>query len=372
MTAAADREVHVVLPGGVHDAGSPSGGNVYDLRVCQELAREHGWHVRPTAVPGTWPQPSPAACAALDRALAAMPDGAVVLLDGLVACGVPGTVVPHASRLALAVLVHLPLADETGLPPALAADLTERERATLRAAAAVVVTSRWAAGRIAGHGLDAARVHVAEPGTDAAPLAPGTDGASGLLCVASVTPRKGQDLLVEALSQLGDRTVTCVLAGPLDRDPGYVARLRDRLDQLGMRGRVRLAGPLGGPDLEAAYRAADLVVLVSWTETYGMAVAEALARGIPVLASDAGALPDTLGLAPDGTRPGLLVPAGDVPALATALRRWLDEPDLRERLRRSAQYRRGILGGWEHTARHLHGVLEQLGRMPAPGTPVAP
>ena len=100
------------------------------------------------------------------------------------------------------------------------------------------------------------------------------------------------------------------------------------------RDRVRLTGPRTGDALDAAYAAADLLVLPSRAETYGMVVTEALARGIPVLAADAGGVPETLGHDPDGHVPGILVPAGDVSALKAALLRWMDEPLLRSGLRR--------------------------------------
>lgn len=348
--------LHAVLPGGIDDPAAPSGGNAYDRRACRELAA-FGWDVRAVLVDGAWPQPDRAACEGLHRALSAVGDGGIVLVDGLVGCAAPEVVVAHARRLHLAVLVHLPLADETGLPPALAADLDARERAVLRAAAAVVVTSAAAAGRLARHGLDGGRVHVAEPGVDRAPLAAGSPTGTALLCVASITPRKAHDVLVEALALL-DRPVSCLLAGPLDRAPGHVADLRERIRRHGLD--VRLAGPLAGAALDAAYHRADLAVLVSWTETYGMAVTEALARGVPVVVSDAGALPATLGHAPGGGRPGLVVPPGDAVALAEGLRRWCDEPGLRETLRHAARERRAILPGWDETARSLHAVLHRL------------
>jgi glycosyltransferase involved in cell wall biosynthesis len=364
-----DRDLHVVLPGDVADPGSPSGGNAYGLRICDELRRgdhggDRGWRVHRTDLPGAWPQPDPAARVALAGLLSAIPDGTVVLLDGLVGCGVPDIVAPAARRLRLAVLVHLPLADETGLPPELAAELAERERVTLRAAQAVLVTSPSAARGLARHGLDPGRIHVATPGVDPAPLATGTDGASRLLCVASITPRKGQDLVVDALAQLADRPWTLVCAGPLQRAPGYVEALRARIARFGLTDRVLLTGPLAGDRLAAQYDAADLAVLVSWVETYGMVVTEALARGIPVLATATGALPDTLGHAPDGSRPGLLVDPGDQQGVVDALRQWFDDPSLRYRLKRSAVGRRAILDGWEHTAHQLHVVLDRLRQEP--------
>jgi glycosyltransferase involved in cell wall biosynthesis len=349
------RTVHVVVPADIDDPVRPSGGNAYDRRVCRALPAT-GRTVREIAVAGTWPEPDAAARTELHRRLAAVPDGADVLLDGLVACAVPDVLAPHADRLRLVVLVHLPLGDEVGLPPAVAADRTARERTTVHLAAAVVATSRWAARRLAEvHALD--RVHVVPPGVEPAPLGIAAEAGGRLLCVGSITPTKGQDLLVEALARIADRTWTCRLVGPLVRDAAHVAAVRGLVERHGLRDRVELAGPRTGPALDEVYAAADLLVLPSRAESYGMVVTEALARGIPVVAAAVDGVPETLGRAPDGTVPGLLVPPDDVAALAAALGRWLDEPQLRRTARAAARERRGALTGWEVTARCLAEVL---------------
>ncbi|MBW8481326.1 glycosyltransferase family 4 protein [Actinomadura sp. PM05-2] len=342
----------MVLPGGVDDPAAPSGGNVYDRRVCDELVRL-GRPVHEIVAPGGWPRPGPAAREHLAGALAALPAGAPVLLDGLVACGVPELLEPHAGRLRLAVLVHLPLADETGLTGREAADLDARERAVLHAAGLTVATSGWAARRLADHhGLPAGRVHAVPPGTDAAPLAPATADGTRLLCLASVTPRKGQDVLVQALASIADLPWTCECAGPLGRDLGYVARLRRLIERRGLGGRVLLTGPRPRTRLGRA----DLLVLPSRAETFGMAVTEALARGVPAVASEVGGVPEALGDGP----PGLLVPPGDDRALAAALRRWLTEPGLRAALRTAARARRAALPTWADAARRLDAVVDLL------------
>jgi glycosyltransferase involved in cell wall biosynthesis len=346
--------LHFVVPGDIDDPDVPSGGNVYDRRLCRALA-DAGRPVREIAAPGAWPRPGAAARAGLGRSLDALPAGTAVLMDGLVACGVPDVVVPHATRLRLAVLVHMPLIDEGD------EHLDALERDTLRAAAAVVATSPWAMKRlIRQHGLDPARVHAVPPGVDPAPLAAGTDGASRLLCVASVTPRKGHDVLVDALARVADLPWTCTCAGPLDRDPAHVERVRGLIARHGLDDRVHLAGPLTGARLAAVHDAADLAVLPTRSETYGMVVTEALAHGTPVLASDVDGVPGTLGHAPGGTVPGLLVPPDDPAALAAALRRWLLDPGLRARLRAAARQRRGTLPGWDGTSRRMAAVLDGL------------
>ncbi|MFG2951541.1 glycosyltransferase family 4 protein [Streptomyces adustus] len=356
------RSVHFVLPGGVDDPAAPSGGNAYDRRVSLDLPG-FGWQVHQHAVPGSWPRPAAAARTELARTLSQLPDGAVVLLDGIVACGVPEIIVPETERLRLAVLVHLPLGDETGLAAEVAADLDARERTVLRAVSAVIATSDWAVRRLVSHhGLAPDRVHVAAPGADIAPLASGTDGVSRLLCVAAVTPRKGQHRLVEALAAAADLPWSCVCVGGLGQDPEYVAHLRNLIREHGLEDRLHLAGPQAGAELDASYAAADLMVLTSYAETYGMAVTEALARGIPVLATDVGGLPEAVGRAPDGGVPGILVPPEDPAALAAELRGWFGEADVRRRLKAAARSRRASLGGWAATAKTLAGVL---GRLPS-------
>jgi glycosyltransferase involved in cell wall biosynthesis len=344
--------IHVVVPNDIDDPATPSGGNVYDRQICRGLAAG-GWSVREHAVPGTWPRPGVNALARLARTLNALPDAAVVVVDGLVASSVPEVLAPHAGRLHLVVLVHMPLGDGT-------AALRNREGATLGLAAAVVTTSQWCRRRLLElYPLAPDRIHVAPPGVHAGPVAPGSADGSRLLCVAAVTPGKGHDVLVEALAEVADLDWSCVCAGCLDRDPGFAAEVRARAGELGLDDRIAFVGPRTGPDLDAHYAGADLLVLASRGETYGMVVTEALARGLPVLATDAKGLPEALGAAPDGSRPGVLVPPDDPAELAGQLRRWLTEPDHRRRLVRSARTRRQSLTGWDVTTTQVADALSR-------------
>lgn len=345
--------LHVVLPNDIDDPATPSGGNGYDRRICHGLA-EAGWTVREHAVPGGWPTPDPAERAGLARLLAGLPDDALVLLDGLIASAVPEVLAPQAGRLRLVVLVHLPFGDES--VPARAA-----EAEALAAASAVLTTSRWSRRRLLElYPLAPERVHAAPPGVEPAPLAPGSAAGSALLCVAAVTPHKGHDLLARALATVAELPWTCLCVGALTRDADFVRLLRQEIDGYGLTDRVSLVGPRTGASLDAAYAAADLLVLASRGETYGMVVTEALARGIPVLATATKGLPEALGRAPDGDLPGLLVAPDDPAAFAGALRRWLADADLRERLRRAARARRETLTGWAVTTALVADVLANL------------
>jgi glycosyltransferase involved in cell wall biosynthesis len=345
--------IHLVVPNDIDDPSTPSGGNTYDRRICRGLAAS-GRSVREHAVRGAWPTPDRAELADLAGVLAAIADGAVVLVDGLVAAAAAAVLVPEARRLRLVVVVHMPVGD--GTP-----ELRCSERETLTAAAAVVVTSEWTRRRLLDrYGLAADRVHVATPGVDPAAVVPGSGTGSALLCVAAVTPQKGHDLLTEALARIAELPWSCVCVGALNRDPAFVDRLRRQTASDGLTDRIRFTGPRTGAALAAAYAAADLLVLASRGETYGMVVTEALARGIPVLATRANGLPEALGRAPDGTLPGMLVEPGDPVALADALRRWLGEPELRRQLRRGARGRRATLSGWAVTSELVAGVVDRV------------
>jgi glycosyltransferase involved in cell wall biosynthesis len=287
-----------------------------------------------------------------------LPDDAVLLLDGLVASTAPEVLVPQADRLRMVVLVHMPLGHRPG-----DGGTRARERAVLSAGAATVTTSAWARGRLLElYRLPADRVHVAEPGVDAADLATGTATGEALLCVAAVTTVKGHDVLLDALTPMTDLRWRCVCAGSLEREPAFVERIRRRAVHRGLADRICFPGPQTGADLDRAYAAADVVVLPSRAETYGMVVVEALARGLPVIATDVGGVPEALGRDGAGIRPGLLVPPDDPAALGSALRAWLGDVDLRGRLRRAASERREGLSRWSTTTSMIAAVLAHVQR----------
>jgi glycosyltransferase involved in cell wall biosynthesis len=338
--------VHAVVPDGLDDPSRSSGGNAYDRRVLDGL-RADGWSVHEHAVPGSWPRPDAAALEALASAVAAVPDGAVLLVDGLVASTAPQVLVPVAARLRLVVLVHMPLGT--------------REREVLSAACAVLTTSRWTRHLLLErYHLGPGRVHVAEPGVEPARLAPGTRSGGDLLCVAAVTRHKGHELLLSALAQVPDPPWRCTVVGSLTRDPAYVARVRRQAERDRLGARVTFRGTLPGETLAAAYAAADLLVLPTRVESYGMVVTEALARGLPVVATTVGGVPEALGVLPDGRRPGLLVPPDDPASLAVALHDWLTDPVLRSDLRDAARTRRASLAGWSTTTGQVARVLAEV------------
>jgi glycosyltransferase involved in cell wall biosynthesis len=167
-------------------------------------------------------------------------------------------------------------------------------------------------------------------------------------------------VLVEALATVRDLSWRCVCVGSLTRDPGFVDGLVRQARQGEIGDRVQFTGPQTGAALDALYSAADALVLATRAETYSMVVTEALARGLPVVATTVGGLPGALGRGADGGRPGLLVPPGDPEAFAAALRCWLDDIDLRQHLRRAAQERRSTLIGWPATSAQIGRILAEV------------
>ncbi len=359
---AADRQLAFLLPGDWH---TPTGGYQYDRRIAQALV-EDGWQVAPLHADGAWPQPEAATLAQAAALVDALPDGRRVLADGL-AYGVLDTLVArHARRLRWVALVHHPLHLEAGLPAARRAALQASEARALQHARQVVVTSAHTAQDVAALGVPAGRIAVVEPGTDPAPAAAAsppvapvaTDGAPApvqLLCVATLTPRKGHDLLLQALAGLAALPWQLHCVGSLQRDPATARQLQAAAQAAGLGARVAWHGEIDAAQLQTHYAAADLLVLPSRHEGYGMVVAEALAAGLPVLASDAGALAQTL-----PPQAGWHVPAGDAAALQAALQRLITDPALRARLAAGARAAGRQLPGWPAQARRLAAVLDAL------------
>ncbi|WP_110668124.1 glycosyltransferase family 4 protein [Salinicola halophilus] len=325
-------------------AGDPdqlTGGYRYDARVAQGLGAE-GWDVDVVGLAGRFPEPDAVASHALDSALTALPDGARVVIDGLAMSGLPAIVERHASRLPITALIHHPLADETGLDAAQQQRFRISETRALAAVERVIVTSVYTAHRLADFDVPAEKRFVIEPGVAPSELATGAgDGVTRLLCVATLTPRKGQDLLVDALAELTDLPWQCELIGGLDRADAFVADVTARIERHGLGERIHLLGGVPSESLGAYYRDADLFVLPSHYEGYGMVITEALAHGLPVVTTTGGALSHTL---PDTA--GIKVPPGDVVALREALRRMLEDAESYRRYRDGARQARDDLNDW--------------------------
>jgi glycosyltransferase involved in cell wall biosynthesis len=335
-----------------------TGGYIYDRRLILEL-RRMGWTVEHLAWGASFPRPNPADLTAATRSLAALPDGSLVLIDGLAFGAMPELAEAEGRRLRLVGLVHHPLANETGLTAARKEALLASERRALHSAHAVICTSETTAKTLdADYGVAPDRIAVARPGTDPAksPAAPPrmTADVLQLLSVGTVSHRKGHDLLVDALALVTDLPWTCVIAGSLEREPETVAIVREEISRLGLGERIVLAGEIA--DLCVLYRRADIFVLPSRYEGYGMAFAEALQHGLPVIGTTGGAVPEVV---PPSA--GILVPPDDVAALAVALGRMISDPAARRGFAAGASDAAAALPRWQETARRVAAALRAIG-----------
>ena len=356
------------------DRDTPTGGTVYDQNLVTEL-RALGIGMRLHRLAGPWPDADASTQANLARALRAQP---ACLVDGILAGASPEVVAAAVeSGHAVTMVVHLPISDEVGLDPARRERYAALEAQAVRAASGVVCPSRWCAAELRRR-YGRSDIGVAVPGVTPAPAARGSQhsGLPRLLTLASLTPTKDQVTLVRALAQLTDLGWLADLVGFDLADPGYAARVRHEVAEVGLVDRIRVTGALTGSALDQHWDAADLLVLPSRIETFGLVVTEALARGIPAIVSAGTGAVEALqqgATLPTDAMPGTAVSPGDPTALAAVLRRWLTEPTLRHAWQQSALARRGNLPGWQRTAEAVLSYLErpqQPSSTPA-GSPLA-
>ena len=348
------RQCIFLVPG---DWESRTGGYLYDRRIVAGL-RDAGWQVTLRSPGDVFPLPDADARERARHVVDALPDGALVVADGLGFCALPELAERHAQRLRWVALVHHPLAFESGLSADDRAWLEQSERRALACARHVVVTSASTARALAGFGVAASRITVVEPGTDPAIPAVGGgagEGALSLLCVATVTARKGHAVLIEALAGLKERGWQLHCAGSLARDDATVAAVRAAVAHQGLTDRVCWHGEVDATVLDGLYAQADLFVLPSLHEGYGMALAEALARGLPIVSCDAGAIADTV-----PADAGVLVPPGNAAALRAALQRVMDAPAWRATLAAGARRAAVRLPDWPASAARFAAVLDAL------------
>jgi glycosyltransferase involved in cell wall biosynthesis len=355
--ASSERLLTLVLPG---NPLTVTGGYEYDRRMAEGL-RALNWTVQVRCLDNSFPLPSNAALKDAHDQLSALPEGSLVMIDGLALGAMPDVVDAHAKRLRMVGLVHHPLADETGLSSQLATQLEASERRALAAMRLVVVTSQCTRRALAAYQVPLHRIAVAEPGVvhpesdilgSNSRQADALSKSVSMLCVATVTPRKGHDLLVDALTGLtGSRwTLTCV--GDLERNPATVRELRSRIASAGLQDRVALLGGVDEAMLDEQFRRADLFVLATRFEGYGMAVARALTYGLPVISTRTGAINELV-----SADAGLLIEPNDGAALRDALSRVLSDPALRARLSSSARAVGAKLPSWRAASEHLSQIL---------------
>ena len=345
-----------VIPG---DIALPTGGYAYDRRVLARLPA-CGVEVRHVALPGSYPMPTPADLRATQATLAALPSTTTLLIDGLAFGAMPEDLVRGIAQPIVA-LCHHPLALEAGLSAARQRDLHASETAALAHARHVIATSTTTARTlIADFATPPQKVTVAEPGTERAARATGTGAPLQLLAVGSVVPRKGYDVLIDALGGLVDHDLAhhdwrLTIAGADDRSPETTQRLHQRIAQSGLASRILLAGTASEAELDRLYAAADIFVMPSLFEGYGMVLTEAMARGLAIVCTTGGAAAETV---PDSA--AMKVPPGDAHAFGAALGAVIEDVDRRRRMSDAAWLAAQTLPTWDDTARIIADVIRKV------------
>jgi len=346
-----------VIPG---DINLPTGSYAYDRRVLALLPM-CGMAVRHVALPGSFPNPTPDDLAETERSIAGLPEGTVLLFDGLAYGALPSAFIDRI-RHPIVALCHHPLALETGVAPARAAELASLEIAALARATHVVVSSPMTRATLAADfGVPVEKVTIAEPGTDRAPRpAPWQGGTIEMLAVGSVIPRKGYDVLVEALSGLRRASDgvdwRARIAGSMSLSPDTVVALQRQIASANLSHRVTLLGAVDTATLNQLYASTHLFLMPSHYEGYGMVLAEAMVRGLPIVCTTGGAAAD---LVPEGA--GFKVPPGDAGAFRFALQRLLTQPELLAELAAGSFAAGQRLPQWQDTARIIADVLTKVG-----------
>jgi glycosyltransferase involved in cell wall biosynthesis len=342
------------------DLATPTGGYAYDRRMIAELG-DLGWQIDLLDLGDGFPSPDDATRAAAHARLLCVPAGRTIVIDGLALGVLPEAAADLAGRNPLLALVHHPLALESGLTAERAEGLRRSEQAALASVRGVIVTSAATARLIiSDYGVPAERVTIARPGSDRIPPGQGRsdrrrEGGIRLLSVGAVVPRKGFDVLVAALATVTDLPWRLTIAGDLTRDRNTAAQLHTDIARHGLGDRIAVLGAVSPQRLAVLYAEADIFVLASHFEGYGMAYAEAVAHGLPVIGSKAGAIPDTV---PQDA--GLLVAPGDASAFAQALRSVIGDNDLRQRLAGAARAAAPQFPTWRDSAEAFARTLETL------------
>lgn len=357
------RPLGFVVPGRLDQL---TGGYLFDRHLVDGL-RARGRAVSVIELDGAFPDSDDTAREAARAALAAFPDDALVVIDGLALPGFETCLAVHARRLRLVGFVHHPLSSEAGAAPTSLARHAALEARLWPLLRGIVCPSAYTAREVIAAGIAPDRVAVAPPGTARAAALEGARSAVQpstvedrhpgvrLLAVGTVTPRKGHLALVEALADLHDLDWRLDCVGSLERDPHCAAAVRRAIAAHRLGGRIALLGELPAAGLDAAWRRADAFVLASLHEGYGMAFAEALVGGLPIVATRAGALPETV-----PADASLQVPPGDVGALREALRSLLGDAALRERLAAGARRAGAALPDWPTAVDRWAGAVDRL------------
>ena len=334
----------------------PTGGYAYARKIF-ELLPDYGVNVKRIELSQTFPHPDNATIAATSHIFAQLPPTMPILVDGLAYGAMPPMLVDQIAS-PITALVHHPLAYETGVVEADKRRFIAFETHALKKAAKVIANSQPTARLLMReYGVLADKLTVAQPGTEAAPRATGSGSPYELLAIGAVIPRKGYTVLIDALSQMTCRDWRLTIVGATSHNPIYTNKVHEAIAQAGLYRQVELTGAISDHDLQVRFSKADVFVMPSLFEGYGMVLSEAVARGLPIVCSTGGAMAETV-----SDDIAIKVPPGDVQALAKALDIILIDGALRKKLSDASWAEARRLPSWNGCASVISNVLKSLSK----------
>lgn len=345
------------------DIQTLTGGYIYDRHLIEDLPVLFGWQVTGMRLDERFPWIDQTTAESEARRLSEVAVEDILVIDGL-ALGALGD---HARLIAkkrpFIALVHHPLALESGLTPEQSDAFRISEQLALSQASAIVVTSPATKQTLLeDYGVSDKPIAVAEPGINqaisqlpAARVNKAPDAAVQILSVGSIVPRKGFDILVQSLQSLKDLNWHLSIVGDKERSAPTTTALQEQIKAAGLSSRIELLGSLPGQALDLLYDSSDMFVLASRFEGYGMAYAEALSWGLPIIGTKAGAVTDTL----SATGACLIEPENPL-ALSHALRELITQPAVRHRMAKEAMLFAKNLGSWDTTARLFSQAITEM------------
>jgi glycosyltransferase involved in cell wall biosynthesis len=338
------------IPG---DLSILTGGYAYARRLLKELPHQ-GISIEPLRLPESFPHPTSADIAQTLYLLQQRPD-ALWLFDGLALGAFPPELLAALPQRSLA-LIHHPLALEEGLTVKQVRAFHQSEKEALALMQGIITTSHTTADvLVKDYAVSPEKLTIAEPGTDPAMRAKGTGSPFHWLAIGTVTPRKAFPLLVEALASLKDQNWFLTILGATDRNLEETHKLVAAIENHGLRERISLLGSCSATECEPFWQTADAFVSSSLYEGYGMVLTEAMARGLPLVASTGGAASATV---PEHV--GIKVEPGDLDAMQQAMARMMKNAPFRRTCADSSWECRKTLPKWEETARHVSEAVRRL------------
>ncbi len=336
--------IHFIIPG---DIDTPTGGYRYDRAILDEW-RKAGIAHELISLEGAFPFPTHSDVEECIAKVNTLSGARSIVVDGL-AGGASAKLMEALSYQApLTALIHHPLCLENGLSVAEAIRLKGEEQKGLAHTSQVITTSKATAKTVHDlFGYPQNRIRTVLPGVERGPISqPSADKPVRLICIGSVIERKGHRDLIAALRNLTELGWVLDCYGATEFDPSLYRELTSMVEAAELTTRIRFHGAVGAEELEAAYGNADVFVLASHYEGYGMAYAEAIVRGLPVLGTTAGAIPDTV---PEAC--GILIEPGNQKALEGALQTMIEEPETRKIFHEAAVKHEPDFPSWTTSAR---------------------